>query len=449
MKEHYDLASLEEAVEQVHQVARGMGLEAFPIHYEVVPATIMYEFGAYLLPGRFSHWTHGKAYHQMKTSYDYGLSKIYELVINTNPAYAFLLESNSLLQNKFIAAHVFAHVDFFKHNAYFDRTTREMIETAALNADRIRHYEFEHGEKEVEHFLDKALSIAEHVDPSYRRPTATSHRPEKNKSKLTAASPYDDLFKPLPAKPETAEPRRFPVSPQEDLLQFLIDFSTELDDWQKDILSIIRSESLYFWPQRVTKIMNEGWASFWHLRIMRELPLTDSEFTEFAKMHSGVVVPSPTRLNPYYLGLKIFEDIEKQHGRDSIFEVREIESDVSFIRNHLNEELCKDLDLYAFSLEDDEWKVSEKQWERVRDALCNSLASGGVPRIMIEDANYNRSHELYMKHITDGRNLDRKFAEQTLIYLEELWGHPCHLETEENERKLVLTSHGGKIAESH
>src|ERR671915_1580365 len=113
-----ELRELEEAMDHIWEVAHRLGLDPFPVHFELVPASIMYEFGAYGLPGRFSHWTHGRTYHQIKTMYDYGLSKIYELVINSNPSYAFLLENNSVLQNKVVAAHVLGHSDFFKHNVY-------------------------------------------------------------------------------------------------------------------------------------------------------------------------------------------------------------------------------------------------------------------------------------------------------------------------------------------
>src|SRR5438128_12641720 len=124
-----ELAQLSQAVEEIWKASQKTPLDPFPIHFEVVPASIMYEVGSYGLPGRFSHWTHGRAYQQIKTMYDYGLSKIYELVINTNPAYAFLLENNSVLQNKLVAAHVLAHVDFFKSNRYFEHTNRSMLET--------------------------------------------------------------------------------------------------------------------------------------------------------------------------------------------------------------------------------------------------------------------------------------------------------------------------------
>src|SRR5438132_360832 len=154
-----ELDILAKAIEGVWAIGLKMGLDPFPIHFEIVPATIMYEVGSYGLPGRFSHWTHGKAYHQMKTMYDYGLSKIYELIINSDPAQAFLLEGNSLIQNKLVIAHVIGHSDFFKNNAYFQHTSRQMAETAGANAERIRAYEFDHGEEAVEKSLDAVLSF--------------------------------------------------------------------------------------------------------------------------------------------------------------------------------------------------------------------------------------------------------------------------------------------------
>src|SRR5438270_1480625 len=163
-----ELDILAKAIEEIWAVDEQMKLDPFPIHFEIVPASIMYEVGSYGLPGRFSHWTHGKAYHQMKTMYDYGLSKIYELIINSNPAQAFLLEGNSLIQNKLVIAHVIGHSDFFKCNEYFKHTSRQMVESAAVNADRLRQYEFQHGRMEVEKYLDAVLAIQEHIDPNVR-----------------------------------------------------------------------------------------------------------------------------------------------------------------------------------------------------------------------------------------------------------------------------------------
>ena len=140
------------------------------MRYEICPADIIYTFGAYGMPTRFSHWSFGKQFHKMKLHYDFGFSKIYELVINSDPCYAFLLDSNSLIQNKLIVAHVLAHCDFFKNNVRFQNTKRDMVESMAATAERIRQYEIQYGKKEVETFFDAVLAIEEHIDPSLMRP---------------------------------------------------------------------------------------------------------------------------------------------------------------------------------------------------------------------------------------------------------------------------------------
>jgi len=196
-----------------------------------------------------------------------------------------------------------------------------------------------------------------------------------------------------------------------------------------------------------TKIMNEGWASFWHSRIMRELSLSDDEFVEFSRLHCSVCTPGRNRMNPYYVGLKIFEDIEKRFGREKIFEVREMENDVSFIRAYLTEELCKDLDLFIFKLEDGDWTITDKKWERVRHAICDSMTNFGQPYIVVEDGDFKGRRELYLKHYHDGRDLDFPDAEKTLQYIYQVWQHPVHLETQvtEKDQTVIMTCDGGKV----
>src|SRR5215470_501032 len=191
-----ELERLRDGIDAAWDEARKFGLDPFPTHFELVPATIMYEFASYSLPGRFSHWTHGKAYYRQKMQYDFGLSKIYEMVVNTNPSYAFLMDMNNLLQNTFVVAHVFGHTDFFKNNAYFQHTSRRMIDKASIHAERIAKYEFDHGKAEVERFLDAVLSIQEHVDYNL---FIHENEPEKNDKKEEKAvtevtSEYDDLW---------------------------------------------------------------------------------------------------------------------------------------------------------------------------------------------------------------------------------------------------------------
>jgi stage V sporulation protein R len=189
-----EIKELEKTLEQIWDIAIKMGLDPFPTRFEIVPSTVMYEIGSYALPGRYSHWTFGKAYHRMKTMYDFGLSRIYEVVINTNPSYGFLLETNSLIQNKLVIAHVLGHVDFFKNNAYFSKTNRRMVDEVSIHAQRIAEYEFKYGRKTVEEFLDSVLSIEEHIDPNFFIKKERDLQPDPNrKPGKKKEGRYDDL----------------------------------------------------------------------------------------------------------------------------------------------------------------------------------------------------------------------------------------------------------------
>ncbi len=880
-----DIERLRDAIDHAWDEALSFGLDPFPTHFELVPATIMYEFASYSLPGRFSHWTHGKAYHRQKMQYDFGLSKIYEMVVNTNPSYAFLMDMNNLLQNTFVAAHVFGHTDFFKNNAYFQHTSRRMIDKVSIHAERIAKYEFDHGKAEVERFLDAVLSIQEHVDYNL---LIRENEPNKRENKPAPyiTSEYDDLWgmekKAKQAQEERekqlGKPPKFPEKPEKDILQFLLLHAPHLEPWQRDIIEIVRTEMLYFVPQMQTKIMNEGWAclekssivltgrgllrydalhellatgeavtvssgnsvrdnildrhlsrnaptirlvtrrgfvlegaeahklnigpdrwialkdvrvgqriplsvgdnlwpeqlvpislptqivaptvedvalaagvgvhtvyrslsgktlyakdritsaiqstgfqfgnsgkplyshrlplitpqyvtesfaeflgyligdgnihiskntigftsgdreladrygslvtelfaiepslfwdgktvngkggrwrvvfysanvldllqslgidlrakarqkripdcilrspkpvvnaflrayfdcdgcastkqgiilstfsddiaqtlqvlllnygiltrhrgvniwisgksaqvfaqeigfglarkrekldqylashhwflredpvdevisiehgvadvyditvdrshcyvangmvhhnSIWHSRIMRRLGdcgvISDSETVEFAQLHSGVLSPSRTSLNPYYLGFKMFEDIERRWdnptieererfgrqpgmGRQKIFEIRELDNDVSFLRNYLTEDLVKELDLYLYRKEGDEWVIVEKNWEKVRDGIVASLNNFGYPYLVVDNGDYRGNRELYIKHLFEGQELDLIYAEKTLQHVYLLWGRPVHLETVYEDKRILLSYDGERNTKS-
>jgi stage V sporulation protein R len=458
---------LEYAISEITEIANGFGLDFYPMRYEICPADIIYTFGAYGMPTRFSHWSFGKQFYKMKLHYDLGLSKIYELVINSNPCYAFLLDSNSLIQNKLIVAHVLAHCDFFKNNVRFANTKRDMVESMAATADRIRQYEIKYGKKEVETFLDAVLAIDEHIDPSLMRPKLSWTMEDAVESSEDHPLPteYDDLWK-LDERNKKEDKsvvkrKKFPPKPEKDILLFIESYSRELTDWQRDILTMMREEMLYFWPQLETKIMNEGWASYWHQRILRELDLTSGEAIEFAKLNAGVVQPSKTGINPYYLGIKIFEDIEERFnnpdeemkrrgvkpgsGREKIFEVREIESDISFLRNYLTKDLVMREDMYLFQKQGRDYKIVDKEWENVRDQLVNMRVNGGFPYITVNDGDYLKNGELYLKHWYEGVELDVKYLEKVLPYIHQLWGRPVHMETMIEERKMLFTYDGKSV----
>jgi stage V sporulation protein R len=469
-----DIERLRDGIDAAWEEAQKFGLDPFPTHFELVPAAIMYEFASYSLPGRFSHWTHGKAYYRQKMQYDLGLSKIYEMVVNTNPSYAFLMDMNNLLQNTFVAAHVFGHTDFFKNNAYFQHTSRRMIDKASIHAERIAKYEFDHGKDEVERFLDAVLSIQEHIDYNL---LLNNDDPVSTEEAKPVSTAYDDLWG-LDDKARKAEEERdrrpgktpkFPEKPEKDLLLFLTRHAPLLETWQRDVLEIVRTEMLYFIPQMQTKVMNEGWASTWHARIMRELGekgiISDSETVEFAQLHSGVLTPSQTSLNPYYIGYKIFEDIERRWdnptreeqdrlgrkpgmGHQKIFEVRELDNDVSFLRNYLTEDLIKDLDLYLYKKEGDDWVIAEKNWEKVRDTIVGNMTNFGHPYLVVDNGDYRGNRELYLTHLFEGQELDLNYAEKTLQHVYLLWGRPVHLETVFEGKRILLTYDGERNSKS-
>lgn len=493
-----ELKELERWTERIMERARREGLDFYDMRFEVVPADVLYAFGAYGMPTRFSHWSFGKAYHRMKTEYDYNLSRIYELVINSNPCYAFLLDGNSLVQNKLVVAHVLAHSDFFKNNYRFRTTApHHTVETMAAHAERIARYEFQYGREEVEQILDAALSLAEQVDPhpvgprSRKTDELSTAPPSPEPSR--PRTPYDDLWalderlKPResePASASTNRPRRvgfvperersgpegqsrhrrrrargLPEHPEKDLLLFLMEHSDYLEPWQRDVLAMVREEMLYFWPQLETKVMNEGWATYWHLRLIRDEEMPEQEALEFARMHAGVIQPHRLYLNPYLLGLKVWESIEKRwneptreeqerfgrmpgQGRAKMFEVRELETDVSFLSNYLTEELVEELNLFVFARHGDDWQVESTDWKQVRDTLVARLTHGGIPYIVVADGDYRGAGELLLQHVYEGTELDLRYLEKTLPYVYRLWGRPVHLETVVDEKPVLFSFDG-------
>lgn len=476
------VAAFERSLHRIIDLAKQFGLDFFPMRYEICPSDVLYTFGAYGMPTRFAHWSFGKAYYRMKMQYDLNLSRIYELVVNSNPCYAFLLDSNSLLQNKLIAAHVLAHSDFFKNNFRFSHTSRDMVDVMAANAARIRDYEFRYGRERVEKLLDAALALQYHVDVHAVRQPPPRRLPDESPSRGSAggaAHPYADLWsleERLGAQADSSDGHRTPrlkkrgssseaggtAGPKEgtggtsavldrwqqgrreDLLRFIAEESRALADWERHILLMVRDEMLYFYPQLETKIMNEGWASFWHARIMRALDLSPEEAVEFAKMHAHVLQPNPMSINPYRVGFEIFSHIEKLWNTDKMFEVREVDDDASFLRNYLTEELVTSLDLYLYARIDDEWIVTTTEWEAVRDHLARQMSHLGIPRITAADADCRSSGELLLWHHFEGDELDQRYVDHTLPHVHYLWRRPVHLETVVNGQPTLI-SYDGRI----
>lgn len=471
---------------EIEGFARGHGLDFFPTIFELVDADDLNAIAARGgFPVRYPHWRFGMEYEELSKSYGHGLSKIYELVINNNPCYAYLMRSNALVDQKLVMAHVYGHCDFFKQNAWFAHTNRKMMDEMANHGARVRRYMDDYGVEPVEEHLDACLSLEGLIDihsPFIKRRDHRNRydfdgeKPEEAKTEgRFAAKPYMDRFinpshgAEAPAKTDQL-PRKTPEHPERDVLLFLLEHGP-LSPWQADVLAIIRDESYYFAPQAQTKIMNEGWASYWHSTIMTRQVLTDAEFVCFADHHSGTMAGSATRLNPYKLGIELFRDIEDRwnrgafgpeyescddrkerdhwdrklgQGREKIFEVRRVHNDLTFIDEFLTLEFCRRHKLFKFGFNpsSENYEIETRAFPKVKQQLLQNLTNAGRPMIEVVDGNYKNRGELYLKHAYSGVELDLDYARATLTNLYRLWSRPVHIETVVKDAEVTLAFDG-------
>jgi stage V sporulation protein R len=438
------------------------GLSCFPQEFEICDQEQMLGYMAYSgMPAHYPHWSYGKSFEKQKTLYDHGVSGLpYEMVINANPSLAYLMRGNSLCLQILTIAHVYGHNDFFRNNFAFRDTRPELtFETFKVRADRVRAYVEDPsiGVDAVEDLLDAAHALALQC----RRNTAIRKLSGKEQKERQAVKPPNDPFYRIHKPVSAPEPdfTREPIEPEEDLLLFVRDGNPHLAEWEKDLLTIVHEQARYFIPQIETKIMNEGWASFWHHRILNDLELPPELQMEFLVHHAQVVRPHPGRINPYYLGFRIWEDIKRRcdeptaeeierhppakRGTEQMFEVRESERDASFLRRFLTPALMRELDIFEYERQGDQMVVThvsdESDWERVRETLIASVGMGPIPLIRIVDADYGRGRQLCLEHLHDGRDLDVEYAEKTLAYLHRLWGRRVLLRTELQRSECTYT----------
>ena len=450
--------ALEELIrwdERIRAKAAELGLDCFPQEFEICDHYGMLGYMAYSgMPSHYPHWSYGKAYEKLKTLYDHGVSGLpYEMVINSNPALAYLMRDNTLLLQILTIAHVYGHNDFFKNNFTFRSTRPDLtIETFKAHAMRVRRYTEDPsiGIDRVEPVLDAAHSL------SFQRRRNLAIRKLRHEEQvelaIEAAQPRPDPFKRIHAAQPFQEPeiRKIPLEPEEDLLLFIRDHNPFLDEWERDLLTIVDEQAKYFLPMIETKIMNEGWASYWHKRILESLDLEQKLHLEFLVLHNQVVRPIPGQLNPYHLGLKIWEDLYRRHteptaeevkrdgppaktGTAKIFEAREVDRDASFLRRYLTEDLMREMDLFQYQVRGGDLvvdKVSDEEgWNEVKQTLIANVGTNSIPVIKVEDADFGHNRTLGLKHYHDGRDLHLEYAEKTLRYVQRLWGREVLLDT--------------------
>ncbi|MBL7191047.1 SpoVR family protein [bacterium] len=453
--------------ERIKEIVDSFGLNPFPQIFEICDHNQMLGYNAYSgMPSRYPHWSFGKQFEKQKTLYDYGMAGLpYEMVINSNPCLAYLMTDNTLLLQILTIAHVYAHNDFFKNNITFKNTHPEYtLEKFKAHADRIRKYTEDTGIglRKVEETLDAAHAVSMNCG-RYSLIKKLNQREQKDR-RAEASSKIETRFNEpykIEAEEEKSKPenKKIPVEPDEDILLFIRDYNRRIPEWKKDLLTIVAEETQYFIPQIETKIMNEGWASYWHKKILETLELPQEMRMEFMVRHNQVLRPIPKGLNPYYLGFKIYEDIEQRwdepsgeekeefkrpggQGKDKIFQVRETDRDESFLRQYLTKELMREMNLYQHEKRGKDRVVtkvaSEEDWLEVKNTIISNTGMNSFPVIKIHDADYERQGKLLLAHEYDGRELDSEYAKRTLKYLYCLWGAPVILETTQSSRKIQL-----------
>lgn len=455
------------AISEIEILAKNEGLDFFPTIFEFVDKDIMLEGCSYGLPVRARHWSYGRSYQHQKLYGEMGFSKVYEIVFNNDPSYAFLLNTNPDVINIMVGAHVFGHVHFFKNNQMFLSSDKSMIYRAAERATRVDKYIEQLGLEAVENLMDMGFALDNHID--WHKGLFREKYPGKQTiNQIRRKDEFDDLLN-IGNKHKERSIKQIvvgdslPPHPERDILWFLVNYAP-LEDWEKDILSIIREESYYFYPIVMTKIMNEGFASFWHAELMYKYDkLSEQEYMDFAKTHAGVVNPgSPFNINPYYLGFKIFTDIrerwDKLHaegkseitGIQKVIEVAAEEDDASFLRNYLTRELAEKLGLfnygYRLKREPDEdpkelteehgiIELKDRDLDKIIENIIRPTLNYGAPLITVEKVD---GETLILKHRDKVCTLDHKYMEKTMEYLYTLWGGPIELETFNNEDEKVV-----------
>lgn len=467
-------------VERYHEVIRRTaeryGLDTYPNQLEIITAEQMMDaYSSVGMPVNYRHWSYGKEFIATERNYKRGaMGLAYEIVINSNPCISYLMEENTMAMQALVIAHAaYGHNSFFKGNYLFRMWTdaSSIIDYLVYAKNYIAECEERHGMDTVESFLDSCHALSNHGVDRYRRPSRKSLAQEladRKDREAYAQRQVNDLWRTLPRKADksevTQETRRFPDEPQENLLYFIEKNAPLLEPWQREVVRIVRKVAQYFYPQRQSQVMNEGWATFWHHRLLNTMYdegwLTDGVMIEWLKSHTNVVFQPRvgergySGLNPYALGFAMYTDIKRicenptaedrewfpdLAGSDwvpSLDHAMRNYKDESFIGQYLSPKLMRDFRLFAIT--DDE-KQSELEvsaihddngYRRVREALSRQYDLGSrEPNIQVWNVNLRGDRSITLRHFQhNDRPLDDG-AQEVLKHVARLWGFGVHLES--------------------
>jgi stage V sporulation protein R len=432
-------------VRRMEEHAAASGLKFHPVDFEAVPDSFMMEIAVYGLPVRMPHWSFGVRYIYQLIQRHMGHSRLFEVVFPGNPGHAYLAESNGLAENILVTAHVLGHADFSHNNLLFRRCQQQVseriVEHAANHARQIQAAIETHGAQRVEATLDAALALEQHVDidQELRRPRYPEYAEDP---KIL----MDDTFRRRFAALEPAgggsgvEIRKrapVPPHPERDLLWFVANYAPEMESWERDIFLAVREESFYFYPVFATQIMNEGWASYWHARLLREADFVPQQaYLDAIKCHSDVVRPVAAEqqvalsINPYHLGFAMWEKIVERDGLETARHIMEQDDDFGFLRNYLTRELAEELGLFRYSARSDgQIKVLDPELTALHEAMLAPKYNFGAPTVTATRVRTDGTLELVHDTTVDGRGLDLERSRKVLDYLQKVWRRPIVLTT--------------------
>ena len=444
-------------VRRIEELAARSGLKFHPVDFEAVPDTFMMEIAVYGLPVRMPHWSFGVRYIYQLIQRHMGHSRIFEVVFPGNPGHAYLASSNGLPENILVTAHVLGHADFSRNNLLFqrcqDQVSERIVEHAASHARQIQQAIESYGAQRVEVVLDAALALEQHIDVDQR--LRRERYPEYLPDPKTLV---DDEFRrrfasldPVAAAGVFETRKRAPIPPhrERDLLWFIASYAPEMESWERDIFLAVREESFYFYPVFATQIMNEGWASYWHARLLREADFVPQQaYLDAIKCHSDVVRPMAAdqqvalAVNPYHLGFSLWEKIIATEGLEAARSIMQQDDDFSFVRNHLTREVAEELGLFRFNARSDgQIKVMENDLAALHESLLAPKYNFGAPSVAAAHIRNDGALELEHDHRTDGRGLDLERGRKVLEYVRRVWRRPVTLHTvDQNGAELEISS---------
>ncbi len=470
---------------EIARVAANYKLDTYPNQIEIITAEQMMDAYSYVgMPVGYAHWSFGKQFLSVEQRYRRGqMGLAYEIVINSSPCIAYLMEENTMMMQALVIAHAaYGHNSFFKGNYLFRAWTdaESIVDYLLFARNYIAECEQRYGADEVEAVLDSCHALMNYGVDRYKRPARLSLQEEQQRHKEREEylqSRINDLWRTVPVTDKRAnvhEEEHFPPEPQENLLYFIEKNAPLLEPWQREVVRIVRKMAQYFYPQRQTQVMNEGWATFWHYTILNTLYdeglLNDGFMIEFLQSHTNVVYQPPydskyySGINPYALGFAMMSDIrricehptdEDRHwfpdlaGSDWIksldFAMRNFK-DESFIAQYLSPKLIRDLKLFAV-LDDDadnQLEISaihdERGYRDIRQALAENYNLGNrEPNIQVYNVNRRGDRSLTLRHIQHNRRPMNDDADEVLKHLARLWGFTVRLETVHEDGEVEMT----------